>query len=216
MTSDPRRAATADKNAPLIDDPRLLGRILGEVIREQDGAAAYELVERIRQPEVQRQSILAAERTIAKLVGQFGPDAIRYYIISHTEEVSDLLEVLLLFKETGLLRGTPGEGAVSELVVVPLFETISDLRRAPSIMRRFHALPGFADYFFSATPTREIAELNIGSRPAARTAAWHPHLDQRRRRGPAQYGLGAQWRCLEITVFRNQRPVSNRKERIQS
>ncbi|MBP9804709.1 MAG: phosphoenolpyruvate carboxylase, partial [Candidatus Accumulibacter sp.] len=73
-----------------------------------------------------------------------------------------------------------------------------------------------ADYFFSATPTREIAELNIGSRPAARTAAWHPHLDQRRRRGPAQYGLGAQWRCLEITVFRNQRPVSNRKERIQS
>jgi phosphoenolpyruvate carboxylase len=28
--------------------------------------------------------------------------------------------------------------------------------------------PGFADYFFAATPIREIAELNIGSRPAAR------------------------------------------------
>jgi phosphoenolpyruvate carboxylase len=28
--------------------------------------------------------------------------------------------------------------------------------------------PGFNDYFFSATPIREIAELNIGSRPAAR------------------------------------------------
>jgi phosphoenolpyruvate carboxylase len=28
--------------------------------------------------------------------------------------------------------------------------------------------PGFADYFFSATPIREIAELNIGSRPASR------------------------------------------------
>jgi phosphoenolpyruvate carboxylase len=28
--------------------------------------------------------------------------------------------------------------------------------------------PGFTDYFFSATPIREIAELNIGSRPAAR------------------------------------------------
>jgi hypothetical protein len=30
--------------------------------------------------------------------------------------------------------------------------------------------PGFVDYFFSATPIREIAELNIGSRPASRKA----------------------------------------------
>jgi phosphoenolpyruvate carboxylase len=35
----------------------------------------------------------------------FGADAIRHYIISHTETVSDLLEVLLLQKEVGLLRG---------------------------------------------------------------------------------------------------------------
>src|SRR5207249_4537814 len=28
--------------------------------------------------------------------------------------------------------------------------------------------PGFTDYFFDATPIREIAELNIGSRPAVR------------------------------------------------
>src|SRR5947209_2251668 len=28
--------------------------------------------------------------------------------------------------------------------------------------------PGFSDYFFSSTPIREIGELNIGSRPAAR------------------------------------------------
>ena len=30
--------------------------------------------------------------------------------------------------------------------------------------------PGFTEYFFSATPIREIAELNIGSRPASRKA----------------------------------------------
>ena len=30
--------------------------------------------------------------------------------------------------------------------------------------------PGFAEYFFTATPIREIAELNIGSRPASRKA----------------------------------------------
>lgn len=37
-----------DKNQPLMDDIRLLGRILGEVIREQEGRDAFELVERIR------------------------------------------------------------------------------------------------------------------------------------------------------------------------
>ncbi len=40
--------AAARKNAPLIADIRLLGRILGDVIREQDGAAAFALVERVR------------------------------------------------------------------------------------------------------------------------------------------------------------------------
>jgi len=36
----------------------------------------------------------------------YGKDAIRHYIISHTETVSDLLEVLLLQKEVGLMQGT--------------------------------------------------------------------------------------------------------------
>ncbi len=36
---------------------------------------------------------------------QFGQHAIRQYIISHTETLSDLLEVALLQKEAGLLRG---------------------------------------------------------------------------------------------------------------
>jgi phosphoenolpyruvate carboxylase len=60
----------------------------------------------------------------------FGAQAIRHYIISHTESVSDLLEVLLLQKEMGLLRGTLNEQAVADLIVVPLFETIPDLRNA--------------------------------------------------------------------------------------
>ena len=39
----------AAKNKPLVEDIRLLGRILGDVIREQEGPAAYELIERVRQ-----------------------------------------------------------------------------------------------------------------------------------------------------------------------
>jgi phosphoenolpyruvate carboxylase len=75
----------------------------------------------------------------------YGVEAIRHYIISHTESVSDLLEVLLLQKEVGLMRGTLDAEAVVDLIVVPLFETIEDLRNSAGIMRDFYALPGVAN-----------------------------------------------------------------------
>jgi phosphoenolpyruvate carboxylase len=74
----------------------------------------------------------------------YGRAAIYHYIISHTESVSDLLEVLLLQKEVGLMRGILSEDASAELIVVPLFETIADLQSAAPIMREFYALPGIA------------------------------------------------------------------------
>ena len=106
-------------------------------------------------------AIFEAARTARQ---RFGKAAILHYIISHTESVSDLLEVLLLQKEVGLMQGTlevpvvigisgkpstrtePAQGlARTELIVVPLFETIEDLRNAAPIMREFYALPGIAD-----------------------------------------------------------------------
>jgi phosphoenolpyruvate carboxylase len=73
---------------------------------------------------------------------QFGQRAIRNYIISHTETVSDLLEVFLLQKETGLLRiGDGSASAEAELMVIPLFETIPDLQNAPVIMDGMLSLP---------------------------------------------------------------------------
>ncbi len=73
---------------------------------------------------------------------RYGHEAIRHYIISHAETVSDLLEVLLLQKEVGLIHGTLD--ATHDLIVVPLFETIEDLRNAAHIMRDFYNLPGMA------------------------------------------------------------------------
>jgi phosphoenolpyruvate carboxylase len=72
---------------------------------------------------------------------RFGPRAVRNYIISHTETVSDLLEVMLLQKETGLLRDTwkPNQGEL-DLMVIPLFETIPDLRCAAEIMEKLMSL----------------------------------------------------------------------------
>jgi phosphoenolpyruvate carboxylase len=85
---------------------------------------------------------LAVFECARRAVQRFGRDAIRHYIISHTEDVSDLLEVLVLQKEAGLVSGTLDDGARAELIVVPLFETIEDLRQAEPIMRAYYALPG--------------------------------------------------------------------------
>ncbi len=86
-------------------------------------------------------AIFEAARTAR---ARFGTEAIRHYIISHTETVSDLLEVLLLQKEVGLMHGTLDQQATHDLIVVPLFETIEDLHNAAPIMREFYALPGVA------------------------------------------------------------------------
>ena len=96
------------------------------------------------------QGELAVFEAAHEALARYGREAIRHYIISHTEAVSDLLEVLVLQKECGLLTGTlDGEGdgtgggaARAALITVPLFETIGDLRRSVPIMREFYALPG--------------------------------------------------------------------------
>jgi phosphoenolpyruvate carboxylase len=79
---------------------------------------------------------------------RYGAASIRHCIISHTEETSDLLEVLLLQKECGLLTGTLDTAEAGQaraaLITVPLFETIGDLRCSEAIMRSFYALPGIA------------------------------------------------------------------------
>jgi phosphoenolpyruvate carboxylase len=85
---------------------------------------------------------LAVFEAAREALAAFGRHAIRHYIISHTEDVSDLLEVLLLQKECGLLRGTFDDAAHADLIVVPLFETIEDLRQAAAVMRGYYALPG--------------------------------------------------------------------------
>jgi len=94
-------------------------------------------------------SELAIFECAREMLARYGREALRHYIISHTESVSDLLEVLLLMKECGLLAGPNGgtldAGAVAALIVVPLFETIGDLRQAEPIMREFYALPGITE-----------------------------------------------------------------------
>ena len=82
---------------------------------------------------------LAIVETAARVLAAHGEAAIRQYVISKAESVSDLLEVAVMLKEAGLV--TPGAAPASRLQIVPLFETIGDLRRAPVTMRAWFALP---------------------------------------------------------------------------
>ena len=67
---------------------------------------------------------------------RFGALALPHYVISKCQSVSDLLEVGILLKEVGLLRGD-----ALDVDIVPLFETIDDLGRSAAIMREAFALP---------------------------------------------------------------------------
>ena len=77
-------------------------------------------------------------RVVRQLQQEFSPAICQTYVISMSHDVSDLLEVLLLAKESGLYDPSTGEGT---LQVVPLFETVEDLKKAPLILQTLFELP---------------------------------------------------------------------------
>jgi phosphoenolpyruvate carboxylase len=103
---------------------------------------------------------LAVFDTARELRAAFGAAAIDKHIVSHTEALSDLLEVALLQKETGLLTGT--ELRTCALMIVPLFETIEDLDHAPEIMRELIAHPGLRHLLVPHADGRALQEVMLG------------------------------------------------------
>ncbi|HEY9193481.1 MAG TPA: phosphoenolpyruvate carboxylase, partial [Methyloversatilis sp.] len=79
-------------------------------------------------------------RLIAELRPLLGRDAFGSFILSMTRNASDVLGVYLLAKEAGLYAD-PGAVERCSLPIMPLFETVEDLRRAPAIMRELLAIP---------------------------------------------------------------------------
>jgi phosphoenolpyruvate carboxylase len=134
-------------------------QVIAELFREARVAPAYlELDEASRQalllaelatprplrsPFVRYSELAAGEFAIvgqaARVHATLGPESIRQYVISKAESVSDLLEVAVMLKEGGLV--TAGALPTSQVQIVPLFETIADLRRAPATMAAWFALP---------------------------------------------------------------------------
>jgi phosphoenolpyruvate carboxylase len=79
-------------------------------------------------------------RAAAEAHRRYGPGAVPHYVISKATSVSDVLEVGILLKEAGLLH--PREGRL-DLDIVPLFETIEDLRNCDEIMDELLGTPEY-------------------------------------------------------------------------
>ena len=88
-------------------------------------------------PETARELEIADQA--ARLKTAFGENAVANYVISMARSVSDLLEVAILLKEAGLFR--PDSHPSARMRIVPLFETIQDLRAASEVMASFFDLP---------------------------------------------------------------------------
>jgi len=84
------------------------------------------------------QETIETFKVLRALQVEFGLDICHTYIISMTNYVSDVLEVLLLAKEAGLYDPILG---MTTIRIVPLFETVEDLKRAPEVMTELFELP---------------------------------------------------------------------------
>lgn len=97
-------------------------------------------------------SELAIFRAIAGAKTTFGEMAIAQCIISMTKGASDLLEVAVLLKEAGLVDPL----GTSRINIVPLFETIEDLRHCADIMDGLLALPEYRKLVASRGDLQEV------------------------------------------------------------
>jgi phosphoenolpyruvate carboxylase len=92
----------------------------------------------------QTRSELAILGEAASAHRRFGPRSVPHYVISMAASVSDVLEVLVLLREVGLVHvDTEAATVSSALDVVPLFETIDDLRNADRVLTELLSHDGY-------------------------------------------------------------------------
>lgn len=101
---------------------------------------------------------VATFHMVRKLHQEFGQDICRSYVISMSDHASDILEVLLLAKEAGLYDPATGIGCLD---IVPLFETVEDLRRSTAVMEELFELPLYLSMLKGGYNTDEPKKLAL-------------------------------------------------------
>ena len=85
--------------------------------------------------------VLSCYRVLERHIAQYGTAGIGSFIVSMTRQVSDLLAVYVLAREAGITYKNSDGQLVCRIPVVPLLETLDDLRNGAEIMDAFLAHP---------------------------------------------------------------------------
>jgi phosphoenolpyruvate carboxylase len=111
-------------------------------------------------------------RLVRRAHERVGAHAIEAYVVSMTRGPSDLLAVLLMAKDAGVS---------DRLDVVPLFETVADLHRAPETLERLFTNPAYARHLAArgGAQTVMVGFSDSNKDGGYLTANWELHLAQR-------------------------------------
>jgi len=107
-------------------------------------------------PSAETVGLLDTMRAIAELKRSFPPEAIRNYVISGAESVTDVLSLVWLIELCGVQVAAGAGGRDPGVMPVPLFESIRDLRDAPEVCRALWSSPGYARYLDSWQRRQEV------------------------------------------------------------
>lgn len=119
---------------PALESPAWRAWLDGELARPCDPERAFEAL-----PDAARET-LATFALVAEMRESLDREAFGAFVLSMSRSVADVLGAYLLAKEAGVFLDAAGT-EICPLPIVPLFETIDDLRAAPAIMRALLAVP---------------------------------------------------------------------------
>jgi len=141
------------------------------------------------------EAVLGCYRVLVKYSQDYGLSGLGSLIVSMTRQVSDLLVVYILARESGLAYSTP-DGLVCAMPVVPLFETIDDLERSPELLDSFlsHPVTTHSLETIHATENRrwpKVQQVMIGYSDSNKdsgilSSQWALHAAQRELAGVAR------------------------------
>lgn len=119
--------------------------------------------------------VIQTFRILRSLQQEFGINICQTYIISMCREVSDVLEVLLLAKESSLFDPMVAVGTIR---VVPLFETVEDLQRSRNVMRQLFELPLYRAMLAGGYAAMNTSTPLSGSQATPSIAVLNPNLQE--------------------------------------
>jgi phosphoenolpyruvate carboxylase len=147
----------SERHASALAELLRVGSLLQRDYRELDEAEKVRLLETLLsdprvlprhrlQLSAETLHILETFEAIRQARQEFGPGAITCYIISMARSVSDLLEVLFFCKEVG----------IHALPIVPLFETIGDLRACTDVLEAAWQVPVYRAHIRACQEQQQV------------------------------------------------------------